>query len=140
MNRGGIDAMKEFKEFLLKQNALALAIGVIIGAGIGKVVSSIVADLLMPVISLAMPGGSWRETQIVLSKSVDAAGKEVVNAIKVGSFIGSVIDFAIIAFVIYLLTKIFLKPEPAPATKACPACLETIPAAATKCKACTSAV
>ena len=132
--------MKEFKEFLLKQNALALAIGVIIGAGIGKVVSSIVADLLMPVISLAMPGGSWRETQIVLSKSVDAAGKEVVNAIKVGSFIGSVIDFAIIAFVIYLLTKIFLKPEPAPATKTCPACLETIPAAATKCKACTSAV
>jgi len=132
--------MKEFKEFLLKQNALALAIGVIIGAAIGKVVSSLVADLLMPVISLGIPGGSWRDAQIVLSKSVDAAGKEVVNAIKIGSFIGTVVDFAIIAFVIYLLSKIFLKPAPAPETKACPACLETIPLAATKCKACCSAV
>jgi large conductance mechanosensitive channel len=141
MNREkGMNGMKEFKEFLLKQNALALAIGVIIGAAIGKVVSSIVADLLMPVISLAMPGGSWRETQIVLSRSVDAAGKEVVNAIRVGSFVGSVIDFVIIAFVIYLIAKAFIKPAPAPSTKACPACLETIPAAATKCRACASAV
>jgi large conductance mechanosensitive channel len=132
--------VKEFKEFLLKQNALALAIGVIIGGAIGKVVSSIVSDLLMPVISLAMPGGSWRETQIVLSKSVDAGGKEVVNAVKVGSFFGSAIDFVIVAFVIYWLGKMFFKPAPAAPTKTCPACLESLPVAATKCRACTSAV
>ncbi len=132
--------MKEFREFLLKQNALALAIGVIIGAAIGKIVSSLVADILMPVISLAMPGGTWRESQIVLSKTVDAAGKEVVNAIKIGSFFGSVIDFVIIGFVLFWLGKLLIKPAPAPATKACPECLEAIPVAATRCRACTAKV
>lgn len=130
--------MKEFREFLLKQNALALAIGVIIGAGIGKLVGSLVSDILMPFISLALPGGSWRETQIVLSRGVDAAGKEVLNAVKIGSFFGSVIDFVIIAFVIWLLTKLFMKPAPTPQVKACPACLEAVPIAATRCRACTS--
>ena len=133
--------MKDFKDFLLKQNALALAVGVIIGAAIGKTVASIVSDLLMPVISLVLPGGSWRETQIVLTRSTDAAGKEVINALKIGSFFGAVVDFVIVAFALYLLMKLFLKPAPpapAPPTKSCPACLETVPAAATRCRACTS--
>jgi large conductance mechanosensitive channel len=130
--------LKEFREFLLKQNALALAIGVIIGAAIGKLVGSLVSDVLMPFISLALPGGSWRETQIVLTRGVDAGGKEVVNAVKVGSFFGGVIDFAIIVFVIWILTKLFMKPAPAPPVKACPACLESVPVAATRCRACTS--
>src|SRR5690349_15244192 len=107
--------MKEFREFLLKQNALALAIGVIIGAAIGKVVSSIVEDLLMPVISPIMPSGNWREAQIVLGKSVDAAGKETINAIKYGHLFGNLIDFIIVAFVVYLIGKMFMKPAPAPA-------------------------
>jgi large conductance mechanosensitive channel len=132
--------MKDFREFLLKQNALALAIGVIIGAATGKIVSSVVEDLLMPVVSPILPSGNWREAQIVLSRGVDAAGKETVNAIKYGHLFGTLIDFAVVAFVVYLIAKAFIKPAPAPAVKACPACLETIPAAATRCRACTGAV
>jgi large conductance mechanosensitive channel len=131
---------RDFREFLLKQNALALAIGVIIGAAIGKVVTSVVSDLLMPVIGLALPGGNWREWKYVLSQSVGADGKEVVNAINYGAFIGTVVDFAIVSFVVYLLVKQFLKPAPSAPTKGCPYCLETVPAAATKCRACASAL
>src|SRR5437870_599544 len=78
------EMLKEFKNFLLQTNALALAVGVIIGGAVGKVVSSLVADVLMPVISLAIPGGSWRESKFVLSSTTDAAGKTVENAITIG--------------------------------------------------------
>ena len=120
---------KEFREFLLKQNAFALAIGVIIGAAIGKVVSGIVEDVLMPVIGLVLPGGEWRSAQITLSGQ---------NAIKYGDLVGRVIDFFVIALVVFLLAKAFLE-KPAP-TKSCPQCLEAIPAAARKCRACASPV
>jgi len=132
--------LNEFKEFLLKTNALALAIGVIIGAAVGKVVSSLVSDILMPVIGLLVPGGAWREASIVLMRKVDGTPGA---AITYGSFIGAVIDFVIIAFVVFMITKALLKPAPAPPappTKECPFCKETIPAAATKCKACASNV
>src|SRR6266446_4436359 len=111
--------IKDFKEFLLKQNALALAIGVIIGAAIGKVVSSIVEDTINPIIGLLLPGGDWRNARIVLSHAVDAAGKPTEAAITYGHLIGSVVDFLIIAFVVYLIVKAFLpKPgEAKPATK-----------------------
>jgi large conductance mechanosensitive channel len=131
---------REFKEFLLKQNALALAIGVIIGAAMGRVVSSLVGDLLMPVISLGIPGGEWRSARIVLSQSVGPDGKPVVNAINYGAFAGSVLDFIIVALVVFLVVRAILKPAPAAPTKDCPFCKETIPAAATRCKACTSTV
>src|SRR5438876_753431 len=71
--------IKDFKEFLLKQNALALAIGVIIGAAIGKVVSSIAEDVINPVIGLLMPGGDWRGAKIVLAHGVDAAERPTVT-------------------------------------------------------------
>ena len=123
---------KEFREFLLKQNAFALAIGVIIGAAIGKVVSGIVEDLLMPVIGLVLPGGEWRNAQIVLSGQ---------NAIKYGDLAGRIVDFVVVALAVFALTKLFLeKPPAAPATKSCPECLEAIPVAARKCRACGSAV
>lgn len=123
---------KEFREFLLKQNAVALAIGVIIGAAIGKVVSGIVEDVLMPVIGLVLPGGDWRSSQLTLSGQ---------NAIKYGDLAGRVIDFFFIALVVFLLAKALLeKPAPAPATKSCPQCLEMIPAGARKCRACASPV
>src|SRR6185369_15761888 len=95
----------EFKAFLTKSNALALAIGVIIGAAMGKVVTALVGDLLMPVIGMAMPKGDWRQAQWVLSEGVDAAGKPTVNAIKYGDFLGNVVDFIVIAFVVFLITK-----------------------------------
>jgi large conductance mechanosensitive channel len=130
--------VNDFVKFLTKTNALALAIGVIIGAATQKVVSAIVDDLLMPLIGLIMPAGDWREAQIVFSHSTDAAGKATVNAIKYGHFIGSLIDFTIIAFVVYMITKALLPKEEA--KKNCPECLESIPAAAKRCKSCASTV
>jgi len=130
--------IKEFRDFLLKTNALALAIGVIIGGAVGKVVSSLVADILMPIISLGIPGGSWREAKIVLKTNPDGT---VANAITIGTFIGTVIDFVIIGFAIFMITKMLLKPDPPAApTKVCPECKETIPADARKCRACASPV
>ena len=100
--------LHEFKQFLTKSNALALAIGVIIGAATGKVVSAIVDDLLMPMISIVLPAGDWRDAQIVLSHSTDATGKITVNAIKYGHFLGALIDFICISFVVFLIKKFFL--------------------------------
>ncbi len=133
----------DFKKFLLKTNALALAIGVIIGASTGKVVSAVVDDLLMPPISMIMPAGDWREAQVVLSKATDANGKTTVSAIKYGHFVGSVVDFLIIAAVVFGITKMILPKEPEVAiepTKQCGECLELIPLAAKKCRACCSLV
>ena len=128
--------LKEFKEFLLKQNALALAIGVIIGASIGKVVGSIADDVINPVIGLMLPAGDWRNAKIVLSRATDAAGKVTENAIAYGDLIGRVVDFLIIALVVFFIMKAFLpKPGP-PTTKECAECKETIPIAAKRCKAC----
>ena len=133
--------IKDFVAFLQKQNALALAVGVIIGGATGKVVTAIVSDLIMPLIGTVMPAGDWRTAQFVLSKSQDATGAITVNAIKYGDFIGALVDFCIIAFVVFLITNLILPKEaPAAPTKTCGACLETVPAQATKCKACTSAV
>ena len=128
--------IEEFRKFLLQTNALALAIGVVIGGAVGKVVSSLVADVIMPVISLAIPGGTWREAKIVLAQNPDGTVK---NAIAAGTFLGSVIDFVIIAMVVFLITKALIKPPPpGPPTKNCPECTEAIPAAAKRCKYCTA--
>ncbi len=133
----------EFREFLLKQNALALAVGVITGAALGRVVTSLVSDLLMPIFSLGIPSGDWRAAKFVLGQTVGPDGKPVVNSINYGSFAGTVMDFVIVSFAVFLIVRAFLKPraEPAaPATKVCPFCRETIPADASRCRACTSAV
>ena len=94
----------------------------------------------MPVISLAIPSGSWREAQLVLSQTTGPDGKPVVNAIKYGDVLGNVIDFVIIAFVVFLLTKALIreKPADAPATKTCTECKETVAADARRCKWCTA--
>jgi len=132
--------VREFRDFLLKQNALALAVGVIIGAAVGKVVTSIVGDVLMPIISLGMPQGDWRASKIVLSQSVGPDGKEVVNSINYGAFIGTVVDFVIVAFVVFLIVRQLIKPAPDAPTKVCTFCREKVPAEATRCRACTSAL
>ena len=124
---------KDFREFLLKQNALALAVGVVIGAAIGKVVSALVDDIIMPVVGILLPGGEWRAWELPLAH--DAAGK-VTNALKYGDLLGRSVDFFIIAVVVFVVTKALLK-EP---TKTCPRCAEPISAAATRCKYCTSDV
>jgi len=132
---------QEFKAFLTKTNALALAVAVVIGAAIGKVVAGFVDDLIMPIVGLALPSGDWREAKIVLKTVTDAKGKVTESAIAYGHLIGTVIDFIFIAFVVFLITKALIKPPPPGApTKTCSECLETIPAGARKCKACGSAV
>lgn len=130
--------LKRIMSMLEGLNAMSLALGVIIGAAIGKVVGSLTSDVLMPLISLAIPGGSWRTAEIVLRRNELG---EVVNSIKLGSFFGSLVDFLIIALVIQWLTKMLMKPEPPAApTKNCPECRETIFVDARKCKWCGSAV
>ena len=133
----------EFRGFLTKTNALALAVGVIIGAAVGNVVSALAADVLMPVIGLFLPGGDWRQAKFVFHTTKDAAGKITENAILYGHFLGTVIDFVIISFVVCLIVKALVKPVPEPPAapmKACPECLEMVPAAARRCRACTSAL
>ena len=104
--------LKDFREFLTKTNALALAVGVIIGAATGKVVSSVVDDVLMPIIGLVLPAGDWRDARIVLSSATAADGTITENAITYGHLAGSIIDFVIIAFVVFMITKALLKPPP----------------------------
>jgi large conductance mechanosensitive channel len=133
--------MKGFKEFLLKNNVFALAVAVIVGGAVGKVVSSLAADIIMPLISPAIPGGNWRSAVIEFGKKIGPDGKEVVNTINIGSFFGSVVDFLIIALVVYIMTKALLKEKPAPPpppSKTCPRCKETIAIDASKCKFCTA--
>jgi large conductance mechanosensitive channel len=131
---------REFHAFITKSNALALAIGVIIGAAVGKVVSALTDDILMPVISPLIPGGDWRQAKVVLSRGVDAAGNPTENAILWGHFLGTLLDFVIIAFVVFLIMRAILKPAPEAPVKTCPECLEAIPLPAKRCRACTSPV
>jgi large conductance mechanosensitive channel len=133
--------ISEFRGFLTKTNALALAVGVIIGAAVGNVVSALAADLLMPVIGYFLPGGDWRQAKYIFHSTTDAAGKPLESAILYGHFLGTVIDFLIISVVVFLIVKVLVKPVPAPPAqpmKACPECLEMVPAAAKRCRACTA--
>jgi large conductance mechanosensitive channel len=130
--------IKGFKDFLLKNNVLALAVAVIVGGAVGKVVSSLAADILMPLISMVLPAGDWRKAQWVLAVGPDG---KVINAVNFGTFFGSVVDFAIIAFVVYMMTKALIKeaaPTPPAPSKNCPRCKEAIAVDATKCKFCTA--
>jgi len=119
---------KDFKSFLTKSNTFALALGVIIGAAVGNVVSAFNADLLMPIISVVLPSGDWRNAETTFGKSV----------IHYGHLFGTLVDFSVIALVVFLFTRWLLKPEPGAPMKTCPECLEAIPAAARKCRACAS--
>ena len=99
----------EFVGFLRQTNALALAVGVIIGVAVGKVVASLAADIIMPVVGLVLGGGDWRAWQYVLKTAPDG---KVVSAINFGAFLGSVLDFVIIAFCVFLIAKALLKEAP----------------------------
>jgi large conductance mechanosensitive channel len=132
---------KEFKTFAIRGNMVDLAIGIMIGAAFGKVVSSLVSDVLMPPIGLLLGGLDFSSLAITLKAA--AAGQEPVQ-IKYGLFISGVIDFLIISLVIFFIIKLMnrlRKEEPAEATtKECPQCLMNIPLAAKKCGHCCSNV
>ena len=132
---------EDFKKFAFKGNVIDLAVGVIIGAAFGGIVKALVDDLIMPVVSLAMPTGDWRSAAYVLRAG--ATPKEDV-AIKYGDFFGVTLNFVIVAFALFLLVSRLLKAlnvvkdAPPPDVKECAFCLELIPNKATRCKACTS--
>ena len=105
--------MSGFKEFLLKTNALALAIGVIIGVALGNVVNSLVNDILMPPIGRVLGGVDFASMKIVLLAAVNGDPKTEV-AIRYGSFINAVITFVIVAFVVYVIAKVMIKEEEPP--------------------------
>jgi large conductance mechanosensitive channel len=141
--------LKEFKDFAMKGNVLDMAIGVIIGGAFGKIVSSLVSDVLMPPIGLLMGKVDFSSLFLNLSgtpqTSLTAAKAAGAPTINYGVFLQATFDFIIIAFVIFILVKQvnrLKKPEPtaAPTTKDCPQCLSTIPLKATKCAHCTSNV
>ena len=129
--------MTGFREFLLKTNALALAIGVIIGVALGNVVTSLVNDIIMPPIGLALGGIDFSQLKIVLQANADPA-KEV--AIRWGNFINVVIAFIAIALVVYWLQKMLVKEPTPPEVKTCPFCKEANALDATRCRACTQAI
>lgn len=125
--------LSDFRAFLLKTNALALAIGVIIGAALGTVVTSLVEDIIMPPIGLLLGGTDFSRLTINLNADGSAA-------IRYGEFINAVVIFIVIVFVVWQISKAFIKDEPEAELKDCPFCLEKIALGATKCRACASAV
>jgi large conductance mechanosensitive channel len=138
----GIAVIGEFKAFLLKTNALALAVGVIIGTALGTVVNSLVNDIIMPPIGLALGGVDFNKLVIHLKDAtVDAAGNAVPPVdIRYGAFINAIIAFIVIAFVVWWISRMFIK-EPAPAeVKTCPYCKEANAVDASKCKYCASSI
>lgn len=139
--------IKEFKEFILRGNVLDLAVAVIIGGAFGKIVTSFVNDLIMPPIGLLLGNVNFSDLFIDLSgkgyTSLTAAQEAGAATINYGLFINTLIDFLIVAFVIFLVIKAvnkMKKPAPAavPTTKACPYCCTDIPLQATRCPHCTS--
>ena len=141
--------LTEFKDFAMKGNVLDMAIGVIIGGAFGKIVSSLVSDVLMPPIGLLLGKVDFSSLFLNLSgtpqPSLTAAKAAGVPTINYGVFLQATFDFIIIAFVIFILVKQvnrLKKPAPTavPTTKDCPHCLSTIPLKATKCAHCTSNV
>ncbi|HYL40620.1 MAG TPA: large conductance mechanosensitive channel protein MscL [Candidatus Binatus sp.] len=133
----------EFKAFLLKTNALALAIGVIIGAALGAVVGSLVNDIIMPPIGMLLGGVDFNQMKIVLKAATDPTNPATEVAIRYGAFINAVIAFVVIAFIVWRISKMFIKEAPAAApepTKTCPYCKEANAVDASKCRACASAI
>jgi large conductance mechanosensitive channel len=128
-----------FKTFLLTTNALALAVAVIIGIALGNVVNSLVNDIIMPPVGYVLGNLDFSQLKIVLKAAVGGDAKTEV-AIRYGTFINFVITFIIVAFVVYIITKLLMRPAPEAPVKNCPFCKESVPADATKCRACASAI
>ena len=141
----------EFKKFIMRGNVLDLAIGVIIGGAFGKIVASLVGDILNPIIGLVTGKVDFSNMFVALNgqhyDTLADAKKAAAPTINYGIFINTVIEFIIVAFVIFLIVKAanrMQREEPAPAaaptTKECPQCATQIPIAAKRCPNCTSAL
>jgi large conductance mechanosensitive channel len=141
--------LEEFKTFAMRGNVVDMAVGIVIGAAFGKIVSSFVGDILMPPIGKLMGNVDFSNLFINLGEgsyetlaAAQAAGAATLNY---GVFINTVLDFTIVAFAIFMVVKGMNKlkaeePPKAPDTKTCPECLSDIPIAAKRCKFCSSVV
>jgi large conductance mechanosensitive channel len=131
-----MEMLKEFKEFALKGNVVDLAVAVIVGAAFGKIVTSLVNDVIMPLVGVLLGGLSFVDLSFTVKSAI----------IKYGSFIQSIVDFLIVVTVMFLTIKLInsmkRKEVPAapaePTTKTCPFCATEIPLKATRCPHCTS--
>lgn len=141
--------IKEFKEFAMRGNVMDLAIGVIIGGAFGKITTSLVNDVIMPPIGLLLGKVDFSNLYINLSgekyASLALAREAGAVTINYGLFINTVIDFLIIAFVVFLMVRQINKmqkqePQPVPTIKDCPFCLSEVPLKATRCPHCTSQI
>jgi large conductance mechanosensitive channel len=131
--------VSQFREFLLKTNALALAIGVIIGTALGTVVNSLVNDIIMPPVGVLLGGVDFSQLKIVLKSAVNNDPTTEV-AIRWGAFVNAIIAFIVIAFVVWQISKMFIKESPPTEVKTCPFCKEANALDASKCRACASAI
>jgi large conductance mechanosensitive channel len=140
--------LKEFREFTLRGNVLDMAVGIIIGAAFGKIITSFVNDILMPPIGLLLGNVDFSNLFVSLSgqpyatlEEAQAAGAATINY---GLFINTVLDFVIVAFVVFLLVRQVNRMRrekeapPAEPTRECPYCLSVVPLKATRCPHCTS--
>ncbi len=141
--------LKEFKKFALRGNVMDLAVGVIIGGAFGKIVASLVADIIMPVVSLFLGGTDFSSLFVSLDgntyETLIAAQEAGAATLNYGMFIMAIVDFLIIAFSIFFIVKQLNKmkkpeevKEEAPTTKECPYCKTNIAIEATRCPNCTS--
>ncbi len=138
--------LKEFKEFAMRGNVLDMAVGIIIGAAFGKIITSFVSDILMPPIGLLLGNVDFANLFLNISGQTYAtladAKKAGAATINYGLFLNTVLDFLIVAFAIFLLirqvNKLSRQPAAAPTTKDCPFCLSAVPLKAVRCAHCTS--
>ena len=123
-----MSVLKEFREFINKGNVVDLAVAVVIGGAFGKIVSALVSDLVMPLVNSVMPQGDWRKWEVTPLH------------FRLGDFLGTVVDFTIVAFVVFIvMVKLVGKVnKKAVATRTCPECLDSVPVAAKRCRSCTS--
>jgi large conductance mechanosensitive channel len=142
--------LKEFKTFAARGNVVDLAVGVIIGAAFGKIVASLVSDIIMPPIGLLIGRVDFRNLFVALDRqsyaSLADAQKAAAPTINYGIFLNTVLEFLIVAFAVFLLVRQINRLVPPPATapadppKTCPFCASQIPVAAKRCPFCTSSL
>ncbi len=135
----------EFKQFALRGNVVDMAVGIIIGGAFGKIVSSLVTDVIMPPIGLLLGNVDFSNLAITLREEIPETAKSELVTLKYGMFINTVVDFIIVAFAIFMVIKQmnrFKRVEEAPpvTTRECPECCSTIPIKATRCPHCTSEI
>jgi large conductance mechanosensitive channel len=147
--------LKEFKEFAMKGNMMDMAVGIIIGIAFGAIIKSLVGDVIMPPIGLLLGNVDFSNIFLVLKEgtpaapyaSLDAAKEAGAVVMSWGVFLNTIINFLIVAFVLFLVIRSMNKlkkkeeaPAAEPTTKECPECLMTIPIKATRCGHCTSEI